>query len=171
MEQQKQKTKIVALGGVMLALSITTIFLAGLIPGVELTLYALSSFYTAVIIIETKAGGGWIFYIASCLLSLVMIPNKTALLPYIIFFGIYGLAKYYIEKIRNQVIEVILKLLFFNSSFGLGIYFFKDLLLGNIHMPDYPQLILIAGAELMFLLYDAIFTMLIAFYNKRLRRV
>ncbi|MGI6728008.1 MAG: hypothetical protein ACOX4P_05555 [Anaerovoracaceae bacterium] len=167
MKELNSKTKTIALGGVLLALSLVTIFLASFIPGFELTLYALSTFCVVIFIIETKAKGGWLFYGASCLLSLVLIPNKLALLPYIIFFGLYGLIKYYIERIRKQPVEIILKLLFFNGSWGIGLYFFKNLLISNIGLPDYPVIVLIIAAQILFLLYDYILTQLIGFYRNR----
>lgn len=170
-EQHKQRTKQTALSGVLLALSTATVFLASFIPGVELTLYALGSFYIAVVIIETSTRGGWLFYAASCFLSLILIPNKTAILPYIVFFGIYGLVKFYIEKLNNQITEIILKLLFFNCTWGLGIYFLKDILLGSIELPDYPVWVLIIGAEAMFLLYDYIYTLAVIYYQKRFQKL
>ena len=48
----------------MLALSVVTLFLASFVPGFELTLYAVSSLYTAVMIMETRVKGGGLFYIA-----------------------------------------------------------------------------------------------------------
>lgn len=111
--QQSMKTRTAALGGILLALSVATLFFASFVPGVELTIYAVSSVYTAIMIIETNSKGGGIFYIASGILALLLIPNKAAVLPYLFFFGIYGIVKYYIEKIGKLPVEICLKLLFF----------------------------------------------------------
>lgn len=165
--QQSQKTKTAALGGILLALSTATLFLAGVIPGVELTLYAVSSVYTAIMILETNGKAGGLFYIASGLMALIILPNKAAVLPYLFFFGIYGVVKYYIEKIGKQPVEICLKLLYFNLSMGVGILLFRTLFLANFQLPDYGNYLLILGAQLVFLLYDYIFTLLIAFYKRR----
>jgi hypothetical protein len=166
-EQRNQRTKMVALGGILLSMSLVTLFLASFIPGAELSLYALSSLYVAIIIIETKAKNGWIFYVASCLLAFLIIPNKLVLLPYVLFFGLYGVVKYYIEKIGKQAIEIVLKLVFFTFVWGIGTLFFRELLLGNIELPNLPVLVLIIGALIMFLVYDYLFTLMIGFYQKR----
>jgi hypothetical protein len=118
-QQQRLRTKTTALGGIMLALSVVTLFLASFVPGFELTLYAVSSLYTAVMIMETRVKGGGLFYIASSILALLLVPNKAAVLPYLFFFGLYGIVKFYIEKIRKQPVEIILKLVFqYSVSFG-----------------------------------------------------
>ena len=119
------------------------------------------------VIKRTSITNGWIFYGASCLLSLVIVPNKVALLPYIFFFGLYGLAKYYIEKIGKRPIEYILKLLFFNASFGALILLFKSAFLASVNIPDLPTVVLVIGAQFMFLLYDEILTRLNEYFVRR----
>ncbi|WP_027399314.1 hypothetical protein [Anaerovorax odorimutans] len=163
----KESTKGVAMGGVMIALSMITLFLATFMPGIELTLYAIASFYTAFIILESGIKAGWIFYLASAILSILLIPNKVGLLPFVMFFGLYGIIKYYIEKLKKQPIEIILKLLFFNIILASGIFFFKEAFLGNIKIPDFSRPLIIGGAQIIFLFYDYLFTMGIGFYLRR----
>lgn len=165
--QDKRTVKIVALGGILLALTTVTVFLAGFIPALELTLYAVSSFYIAVMIIETSVKGGWTLYLASSILLLILIPNKIVIVPYVFFFGIYGIIKRYIENIRKQVIEILLKLIFFNISLGLVYRLFKDVLIEDLNMIDLPAAVLIIGLQIMFLLYDYIYTLFIGFYRNR----
>ena len=96
-----------------------------------------------------------------------LVTNKAAVLPYLFLFGLNGKVKFYIEKIRKQPVEIILKLVFFNASIGSGILLFKAAFLGNVHLPEYSNILLGLGAQPLFLLYDYIFTLLIAFYKKR----
>jgi hypothetical protein len=154
-------------GGILLGLSWITLFLASIVPGVELSLFALSTFYVVLLIKETSVINGWIFYGASCLLAAAIIPNKLAILPYLFFFGLYGLVKYYVEKIGKRPIEYILKLLFFNVSFGALILLFKSAFLASVRIPDLPAVVLVIGAEFMFLLYDAILSGLIDYFHRR----
>ena len=170
MEMKKSlpsRARAVATTGIFLALSMVTLFFATFIPGIELTLYAISSFYVAFIMVEVGVRGGWLFYVASVLLSAMIVPNKAGLIPYAMFFGLYGIAKYYIERISKLPIEIPLKLLFFNVSFGIGLIFFQELFLGAISVPDLALPILIIGAQIFFLLYDYIFTLVICFYLKQ----
>lgn len=165
----KNKTKMIAASGIMLALSVITLFAATFIPGIELTLFALSSAYVAIILIEFTHGAGWLFYIASVLLSFLLTPNKAALIPYALFFGIFPIIKYYIEKARKlpQVVEVILKLVFFNGLFAFGFYLFGEAFTGTIQIPDLAFPLIIAGGQVFFLAYDYILTLIIGFYYKR----
>ncbi|MBR0596375.1 hypothetical protein [Sinanaerobacter chloroacetimidivorans] len=167
-EKQSKSTRSVAVGGIFLALSIATLYAATFIPGIELTLYTISSFYVAFILIETGPGGGLLFYTASLLLSALLIPNKIGLIPYAMFFGLYGIVKYYIEYSKKlpMAAEILLKLLFFNISIGIGLVFFKELFLGAFQVPDLAFPILAAGAQIFFLFYDYLFTLAIGFYLK-----
>ena len=162
-------TKKIATGGVLLALSIATLFGATFVPGIELTLYALSSVYVAIIILEFTVNTGWLFYFASVMLAFIIIPNKGALIPYTIFFGIYAMMKYYIESFKkiSQPVEVLLKLLFFNLMFVLGFIFFGMLFTGAIRIPDLALPIILLLAQVFFLAYDYILTLMVGFYLKR----
>ena len=166
-------TKKIATGGVLLALSIATLFGATFIPGIELTLYALSSVYVAIIILEFTPGAGWLFYFASVILAFVLVPNKSGLIPYTIFFGIYAMIKYYIESFKkiSQPVEIILKLAFCNLMFVLGFLFFGTTFTGAIHIPDFALPIILIAAQVFFLVYDFILTLVIGFYLKRRPKV
>lgn len=162
-------TKKIVTGGVLLALSIATIFGATFVPGIELTLYALSSVYVAIMIIEFKPNAGWLFYFASVILTFILVPNKAGVIPYTIFFGIYAMIKYYIENFKkfSQPVEIILKLVFCNLMFFFGIYFLGKLFTGALQIPDVALPIIIIGAQIFFLAYDYVLTLIIGFYLKR----
>lgn len=161
---------MMAAGGICLALAVISVFFASVVPGLELTFYAVSSVFTAIMVIETGLRGGIVFYFASVILCFIMVPSKGALLPYILFFGIYGIVKYLAERPENPVLQMILKTAVFAAVFGAGYIFFRTLFFGNINIPDVSRWILIIGALAGFLLYDFIFTLLIKFYRKRIKR-
>jgi hypothetical protein len=162
-------TKKITTAGVLLALSAATLFAATIVPGIELTLYALSSVYVAIMIIEFNPNAGWLFYFGSVMLAFVIVPNKGGLIPYTIFFGIYALIKYYIENYKklSQPVEIVLKLVFSNLMFILGFLFFGTMFTGSIEIPDIALPIILIGAQVFFLFYDFILTLIIGFYLKR----
>jgi hypothetical protein len=165
-----KRTQNIAIGGICLAGSVVSVFLASVVPGAELTLYAVSSLFVAVMILETGMRGGCIMYAGTILLCLILIPNKLALIPYVFFFGLYGIIKFYAEKNRLPVVQLGIKALVFLIVFGVGFLFFKELFFGNIRIPDFPMPVLaVAGLAFLFL-YDFIFTQLIQLYRKRVRR-
>lgn len=165
-----KRTQNIAIGGICLAGSVLSVFLASIIPGVELTLYAVSSLFVAVVILEAGMRGGWMMYSGTILLCLILIPNKLALVPYIFFFGFYGIIKFYAEQNRRPAIQLGIKAAVFLVVFGIGYFFFKEIFFGNIHLPDFPLPLLILAGLAFVILYDFIFTQLIQIYRKRIRR-
>ena len=163
------KTKKIATGGILLALSLVTLLGATFVPGIELTLYALSTVYVAVMIIEFSPRAGWLFYSASVIVSLILVPNKAGIIPYAIFFGIYAMIKYYIESIKkiHQWLEIIFKLIICNTLLGLGFVSFGEIFTGAIQVPDLAFPIIIIGSQVFFLAYDYILTLVIGFYQKQ----
>lgn len=165
-----KRTQNIAIGGICLAGSVLSLFLASIVPGAELTLYAVSSLFVAVMILEAGMRGGWMMYGGTILLGLILIPNKLALIPYIFFFGLYGIIKFYAERNRHPAIQVGGKAIAFLVIFGVGYLFFRELFFGNIQLPDFPLPILaLVGVAFLFL-YDFIFTQIIQIYRKRVRR-
>jgi hypothetical protein len=165
-----KRTQNIAIGGICLAGSVVSVLLASVVPGAELTLYAVSSLFVAVMILEAGMRGGWMMYAGTILLCLILVPNKLAMIPYIFFFGLYGIVKFYAEKSRRPVVQLGIKAVVFLLVFGLGYLFFRELFFGNIQLPDFPTAVLaVAGLAFLFL-YDFIFTQLIQLYRKRVRR-
>lgn len=168
--RQKTSTKAIAISGVLLAFNILFLYAASIVPGVELTLYLATSLLVAAVIIEIGPAAGWLFYLLSVIVCILVIPNKTALFPYVMFFGVYGILKFHIEKINRQVVEIILKLITFAATCGIGVLLFRELFLGNVTLPNLPGFVLWILAALFFLLYDYIFTMAIGLYQGRIHR-
>lgn len=161
-------SKRVALNGILLALLVITMYLASLLPGLKTSLLILSSFYIAVVIIEFNVLNGWIFYMASSLLLLIILPNKLMLIPYVLFFGLYGIIKLYIEKINKIVIEYVLKIVYFNVFFIPLIYFGGKIFFSNA-IDKFPMWALILGLEVAFIFYDYMYTLFIRYYNQILK--
>ncbi len=169
MNSSKNTFKI-AFGGICLAFTVVAVFMASIVPGLELTFYAVSSLFTAAVIIESGIKAGLMLYGASCILCFILIPDKAALIPFVFFFGIYGVIKFIAEKAKNPFGQIIIKTLFFMAIFGTGFFFFKSLFFGNISLPDYSLWVLIPGSLLIFILYDYIYTLMIKLYRQRIKR-
>ena len=63
--QAKTKTQTIALGGICLALTVVFIFAGSIVPGIELTMFAISSLFVAVMIMESGVRAGVILYAAA----------------------------------------------------------------------------------------------------------
>lgn len=163
------RTGKIALGGICTALAVIFLFGASFVPGIELTLFLISSLFTAVMVIEAGAGGGLLVFAAASLLGLILVPNKLGLIPYLFCFGYYAILKYYIEKIKSGVLQLVLKAAYFAAVLCLGLLLFRQVLASSIHMPDWPVGGLIAAGIVMMILYDYVMTFLINWYRRRFK--
>lgn len=166
----RKGTNTIALGGICLALTIVFLFGASFVPGIELTLYALSSLFVAVMVIESGPKSGIMLYAAAVILGLILVPNKLGMLPYICLFGYYGVVKFYIEKNLRPNIQLIMKAVLFAVVVAIGLWGTKGLLFGNIQIPEYSTVIIFVGGIIMLMLYDAIYTFAIRLYKERIKR-
>ena len=169
MPDSSKKTYKMALSGILGALAVICLFLASVLPTSRLSFYALSSFFISIVIIETGTKAGWLFYIATSLLSVILVPDKLEIIPYVIFFGIYGIIKYHIEKINKLIIEYILKFTYFNLCMAAAVLFIRQVFIESIKI-QLPWWLIIAAFEVVFLVYDLAYTMFIAYYKDKLRK-
>ena len=163
------KTGKIARGGICTALAVIFMFGASFVPGIELTLFLISSLFTAVMVLEAGAAGGLSVFAAASLLGLILVPNKLALVPYIFCFGYYAVLKFYIEKIKSGVLQMTIKVVYFAAIVLLGLLVFKSVLTAGIHMPDWPVAGLIIAGIVMLILYDYVMTFLINWYRRRFK--
>ena len=167
---KNEKNYKVALGGICLALSVVDLYLASFVPGVELTLYAVSSIFVCIMISETGIKGGLMLYVAATILGFLLMPGKLGILPYIFFFGIYPIVKLFAEKSRSRVVTIIIKISAFLVIAFVGYNFFRELLFANIRLPQMLGWILAVGAVVGFILYDYILSGLLAIYRRKIKR-
>ena len=166
----KAKTFKLALGGICLALTLIFMFAGSIIPGIELTLFAISSLFVAIMILESGVGGAVLLYLGACILGFILIPNKIGLIPYVFLFGYYGIVKYFIEKLPTPIIQIAIKVIFFATILCAGFFGFKELLLSAAELPDYPAAVLIVAGTIFLMLYDFIYSFIINFYVTKVQR-
>lgn len=158
------RSKDITLGGIMVALSIITLYLTTIIPVNTLAILTLASCFIPITILRSNIKTAAFVYVATTLMSFFIIPMNYALM-YALLFGIYGIVKYFIEKLRKMPIEIILKLLFFNMVFGIGLTFMK-VFIGELSV-NISTWLLFLIAQPGFLLYDFAITTVITFYLEK----
>lgn len=163
-------SKRLAVSGILLALTAVTLFVASIMPTSKLSLYALSSFFVSIIIMEFGIKAGWAFYVASCLLAFIAVRGSyTALIPFVLFFGVYGIIKHYIEKIRKLVIELFLKIVFFNITLAAGIIFVREFFFDPFKS-RFPFWAVIIGLEIAFVVYDYVYSLFVQYYIDKIKK-
>ena len=149
----------------MTLISIILIFMTSIIPTTKIFLVSLASFLTAILVIEVGVSTALISFIATSILAFLLVPNKLLVLPYALFLGYYGIIKFYIEKINNLVLEWIIKIGIFNIIILLGYFLLSKFIISELDLPFSMSLIILA-LEVVFIVYDYIFSMFIQYYNK-----
>ena len=165
----------VSLGGIVSALCLVSMFLTGIMPMLAYTLPALAGALLIIIVIEINMKWAFVTYASVGLLSIFITPDKEAAILFVLFLGYYPVLKSIIEKIKNRYIEWIVKLLCFNFSviiaytliinvFGMMVVFdeFGD-------FGQYTFAILLALANIVFVIYDIALTKAISSYINWLR--
>ena len=169
-------TKQLVTGALLSALTLVILYFTFLLPTNTLTLLTLASAMVPIALIRCNLKTCWLVYITSGVLSLILLPINISML-YILFFGLYGIIKYFIERLNQLPLEWLLKYLFFNSAFFIGFKFTTTLISPHAfdgliglaeklipHIPYNAFLILIIIGQIAFALYDYALTLLIDTY-------
>jgi hypothetical protein len=91
------------------SLSLLFLYLASL-PGnpVSVAMYFLSSVFVMGLVLEEEIGLAFLMFAVVSLLSLPLMDLQIYVVPYILFFGHYGIGKYYIEtRIRDKIVRYV----------------------------------------------------------------
>ncbi|MDE6665479.1 MAG: hypothetical protein K2K14_04725, partial [Ruminococcus sp.] len=150
----------VALGGIVSALCITAMFLAGIMPALYLILPMIAGVLMMIIAVEVSTGWAMLTYISVGLLSMFMTFDKEAALIFIMLFGHYPVLRFYINRIKVRFLRNTVKFLIFNicavAYFYVTVYIFGlDQMLDEFgEMGRYGSYIMLALCNFIFVLYD-----------------
>ena len=118
----KRKTnfdKRMVVAGVLVALSVIILYLGSAIEVLDLTMSAIVSLLVVVIVIEMGYNYAWLTYLATSILSLLLLPQKTPAIFYTCFMGFYPIIKSYVERIGSAFVRRTVKLITGNAAIGL----------------------------------------------------
>lgn len=160
-------SKRIATNAFLIALTIIILYLNLILPISTISILTLASLIIPIALIRNSIKDAFLVYISSSIISFFLLPLNIVLL-YICFFGIYGIVKYFIEKINNIALEIILKLAFFNFILIIGFLIFKSFL--PINLIKIPIWLFILLSQLIFLIYEYALTLLISFYIEKIHK-
>ena len=104
----------VALGGIVSALCLVTMFLAGILPALYLLLPMIAGVLLMIIAAEVSTGWALLTYVSVSLLSLFVTFDKEAALVFIMVFGHYPIIRPYLQNLRFRPMILAAKLVIFN---------------------------------------------------------
>ena len=161
------KSRYIAESGLLVALTLVILYATSVIPISTLSILTVASCLIPISIIRTSIKNTILVYIASSILSFFLVPTNIAIY-YTLFFGVYGIIKYFIEKAKNIPLEIFLKLISFNILLGIIYFITKSFLV--VISPDLPLWILWLGAQIVFLVYDYALTLAISYFLRRFNK-
>ena len=98
----------------MSALGCAILYLGSLIEVMDMSMAAIASFLVVICMIEMGGYAPLLVYASTSLLSFLLLPNKTVVLIYLMFFGFYPIIKKHLEKL-GRIWSLVLKLITFNA--------------------------------------------------------
>ena len=170
MSSKGNKTFIVAISGLFMAIGLGLIYGGSVISNLTLTFYGIAGFLIGMIIVEKDIKAGVVLYMGTSILALALVPNKIALIPYITVFGTYGFVKLLIEKIHNGLFQLGCKIIFFLVVGYITLFIYREIFFSNIKLPGYSNYILLLGGVITGVIYDYLYTLALYFYRGRIRR-
>lgn len=164
------KSRKMALGGILCAIIIIFLFLAGITNTIDLCLVLASSAVITIIIIELDKKYAFIMYAATAILCFFVIPHNMATILYIFFFGYYPIVKSLTEKQKSRVLEYIVKFANFTLALLVSIFLYKTLFFEGKDVSNIVFVLIIAAANAIFLIYDIALTKFVILYMMKLRK-
>lgn len=150
----------VALGGIVSALCLVTMFLSGIMPALYIVLPMIAGILMMIIAVEVNKSWALLTYIAVSILSMFITFDKEAALIFIMFFGHYPIIRFYIEKIKPKFLCLFIKILSFNiciiAYFYVTVFMFgiTEMLTEFDDIGKYGAIIMLIISNIIFVFYD-----------------
>ncbi len=174
MNKRKILSFKVALGGVVAALSLLFMILAGVTSTLVYAIPMITGALLMMLVVEFGHGFAGLIYVAVSIISLLLLGNKEAAIMYLAFFGYYPILKSILEKHIKGFVCWIVKYLIFNVAMVVSYFVITKIFMisfddiesfGKFALP----LLLLAG-NVLFVMYDVVLTRLVSIYLYRWRK-
>lgn len=162
------KSRKIAFGGIVAALSLVLMLLTGVLPFGTYALPCFAGILLTSIVIEFGIPWAIGVYVGVSVLSFLLVSDKEAALYYTLILGIYPILKSLFERIKLRWLSFLIKLLYFNlmavAAFYISIFVLsipiESFSLFGVNM---PFLFLLIG-NAVFVVYDVCVTRLVSAY-------
>ena len=167
MGTRKNSTLFLVIAAAISALGVITLMLGSVVQILDLSVAVIASLFVVFAVIELRGSYPYLVYLVTALLSMLLLPTKTAALAYLCFTGYYPIFKSRLEKSRlSNVLCWLFKIVFFNVVLAVAVVVALFVLQIPMSRVTYLMLLLLTPV---FVLYDVALTRLITFYMVRLR--
>ena len=169
MAQRRQSfDKRIVISAVLVALSVIILYLGCAIEVLDLTMSAIVSLLVVVIVIELGYKYAWFAYLATSVLSLLLLPQKTPAIFYACFMGFYPIIKSHTERINSAILRWTIKLVAGNVAL-IAMLWLICLFVPNEFEGGWMLVAAYILGITAFVMYDIALTKLITLYFARIR--
>ena len=161
--------KRLALCAILSAITVLILFLGGMASPVTIALTAAAGLLPAVAVLHCGLWWGLGVGVVSGLLSLLVLPNKGAAVLYLLFFSWYPVVKSLLERIEKPVLCWLCKLLVAAIAAAAAYFVYYRLFVSTAVFDWWIYALALVLALAAFAAYDIAFSLLISFYQRRIR--
>ncbi len=165
---QMKKSKKIALCAILSAFSVLMLFAGAVFDVLSMTMVAVASMFVVVVMIEVGDPYPFLTWGVTSALSMILLPNKLPAILYLLFGGLYPIAKERFERL-HYVVAWTLKISYINTALILVVIATKYIFYLNDSSMDFtvPFILL---ANLALILYDIALSKIILLYIVKIRR-
>ena len=157
--------KNLAFSSVMCALGVVILFIGSVIETLDMSTAAIASFIVTVCMIELGSIYSFSVYSVTSVLSFFLLPNKSVVLIYVMFFGFYPIIKKHIERLKG-IFCISAKFVLFNIVILILFTLGKKLLFPDI---DRIKVALIVLMNVILFTFDLALSLFVAAYIRKFR--
>ncbi len=162
------KAKKIAMAGIFSALCVIFLFIGSVLQTLDLSAAAIASIIVLIAFIELGRSWAWGVYAVVSILSLLILPYKTAAAVFAMFAGFYPMIKVYLNKIRPFWLSLSVRIVCFNILLTLLIFVSKRFFGIEEEFLGF-EIILYALSNITFIIYDFALERLSVYYISKIR--
>ena len=166
--ERKKATRRLAVSALLAALGVVLLLLGSLVEVLDLSMAAIASLLAVFAVIEIGGRYPMLIYAVTSVLSLLLLPVKTAALIYFVFAGYYPILKAVLEGRLAKPLAWVLKTVIFCAAVALGLLAAEKVFLMDLSWLFANWWFLLCLLPV-FVLYDVALTRLISAYLNKWR--
>ncbi|MBE6952436.1 MAG: hypothetical protein E7452_02655 [Ruminococcaceae bacterium] len=159
-------TKKLVFTSLMAAAAIVLMVVASFVPTMSVSLAVIAGLFVAAAFLECGRTHAFLCYLTASILGLLLVPDRSVALMFVLLFGSYPIFKSVAESAREVWVEYLLKFAFCNAMLVL-LYFLLKSFATLPKLPEvkfvYPLTLLVLN--IVFFIYDLGFSKLVSLYR------
>ena len=164
MKNKQGSTRRLTLAAVVSALGVVTLTLGAFVQVLDISMAVIASLFVVFGVIELRGPYPYLIYAVTALLSILLLPNKTPALIYLLFAGYYPILKAVFEGKCKKIVAWVLKFAVFNVVLWGVVALALAMFMSEIPAEWLQYWWALFLLEPVFLLYDIALTRLISVY-------